>query len=170
MGHLIDDLLAFSRMGRKDIEKTAVSTAAMVAEVIQEIAPEEKNGHIQWAIGQIPDLMGDINAIRQVWVNLISNAVKYSAKTEAPFIEIGFLSREGETVFFVKDNGVGFDEKYKHKLFKVFQRLHSADDFEGTGVGLAIVEKVVAKHGGRVWAEAKVGQGACFYFSLPDER
>jgi signal transduction histidine kinase len=170
MGHLIDDLLAFSRMGRKDIEKTPVSTAAMVAEVIQEIAPEEKNGHIQWAIGQIPDLMGDINAIRQVWVNLISNAVKYSAKKEAPLIEIGFLARDGETVFFVKDNGVGFDEKYKHKLFKVFQRLHSADDFEGTGVGLAIVEKVVAKHGGRVWAEAKVGQGACFYFSLPDER
>jgi light-regulated signal transduction histidine kinase (bacteriophytochrome) len=94
--------------------------------------------------------------------------VKYSAKKGAPLIEIGFIGRKGETVFFVKDNGVGFDEKYKDKLFKVFQRLHSAEDFEGTGVGLAIVEKVVAKHGGRVWAEAAVDKGACFYFSLPD--
>ncbi|HEY4207047.1 MAG TPA: ATP-binding protein, partial [Puia sp.] len=168
MGHLIDDLLAFSRMGRKDIEKTAISTSAMIEEVIREVAPEEKNGHIQWIIGHAPDVKGDINAIRQVWINLISNAVKYSAKKSAPLIEIGFISRKGETAFFVKDNGVGFDEKYKDKLFKVFQRLHSAEDFEGTGVGLAIVEKVVAKHGGRVWAEAAVDKGACFYFSLPD--
>ncbi|HVU55295.1 MAG TPA: ATP-binding protein [Puia sp.] len=168
MGHLIDDLLAFSRMGRKDIEKTTISTSAMVEEVIREVAPDDKNGHIQWVIDSIPDVKGDINAVRQVWINLISNAVKYSAKKAAPVIEIGFISRQGETIFFIKDNGVGFDEKYKHKLFKVFQRLHSTDDFEGTGVGLAIVEKVIAKHGGRVWAEAAVGKGACFYFSLPD--
>ncbi|HEY4207416.1 MAG TPA: ATP-binding protein [Puia sp.] len=168
MGHLIDDLLAFSRMGRKDIEKTAISTSAMIEEVIREVAPEEKNGHIQWIISPAPDVKGDINAIRQVWINLISNAVKYSAKKAAPLIEIGFIGRKGETVFFVKDNGVGFDEKYKDKLFKVFQRLHSVEDFEGTGVGLAIVEKVVGKHGGRVWAEAEVDKGACFYFSLPN--
>jgi light-regulated signal transduction histidine kinase (bacteriophytochrome) len=168
MGHLIDDLLAFSRMGRKDIEKTTIPTSAMVGEVIREVAPEDKNGHIQWIIDPIPDVRGDINAVRQVWINLISNAVKYSAKRAAPVIEIGFIHRQGETVFFVKDNGVGFDEKYKHKLFRVFQRLHSADDFEGTGVGLAIVEKVITKHGGRVWAEAAVDKGACFYFSLPD--
>lgn len=170
MGHLIDDLLTFARMGRKDIEKTVISTSAIVGEVIRDIVPEDKNGHIQWVISPMPDVMGDINAMRQVWINLISNAVKYSANKEAPRIEIGFTALEGENIFFVKDNGVGFDEKYKDKLFKVFQRLHSADDFEGTGVGLAIVEKIVSKHGGRVWAKAEVSKGACFYFSLPDDR
>jgi light-regulated signal transduction histidine kinase (bacteriophytochrome) len=169
MGRLIDDLLTFARMGRKDIEKTVISTEAMIQEVVREIAPEDKNGHIQWVIGPLPDVTGDINAMRQVWINLISNAVKYSANKETPRIEIGFIALEGENVFFVKDNGVGFDEKYKDKLFKVFQRLHSAEDFEGTGVGLAIVEKIVSKHGGRVWAKAEVGKGACFYFSLPED-
>ncbi|HZE84710.1 MAG TPA: ATP-binding protein [Puia sp.] len=170
MGHLIDDLLTFSRMGRKDIEKTNIPSAAMIHEVIQEIAPKNKNGRIGWVVGEIPDVKGDINAIRQVWVNLVSNAIKYSANKEDPQIEIGSFNRERQTVFFVKDNGVGFDEKYKHKLFKVFQRLHSPDEFEGTGVGLAIVEKIVSKHGGKVWVEAALNEGACFYFSLPDEK
>lgn len=169
MGRLIDDLLTFARMGRKDIEKSTIPTTALVNEVIQEILPADKNGHIQWIIGEVPDVKGDINAIRQVWVNLVSNAVKYSANREKPLIEIGSYRQEKEIAFFVKDNGVGFDEKYKDKLFKVFQRLHSADDFEGTGVGLAIVEKIISKHDGKVWVEAALNHGACFYFSLPDE-
>ncbi len=167
MGHLIDDLLTFSRMGRQDIIKTTIDNNNLVTEIIGGM---NNNGHthtIEWAIHTLPCVKADINTIRQVWVNLISNAVKYSSCTQLPKIEIGSLKQNGETTFFVKDNGVGFDEKYKNKLFKVFQRLHSAEEFEGTGIGLAIVEKVISKHGGKVWAEAEVNKGACFYFSLP---
>jgi len=170
MGQLIDDLLTFSRMGRQEIERTNIPMAVIVDEVMQQVAPADKDPNIRWVVDEIPDIKGDINAVRQVWVNLISNAVKYSANKETPQIEIGSFGRDGEIVFFVKDNGVGFDEKYLNKLFKVFQRLHSADEFEGTGVGLAIVEKIVSKHGGKVWAEGSKNQGASFYFSLPDER
>jgi len=169
MGRLIDDLLAFSRMSRQDIKKTKISTTAMANEVIQDLLPENKNGHVKWIVHEMPDIKGDINAMRQVWINLVSNAIKYSATKQQPEIEIGYRDGEEETTFFVKDNGVGFDEKYKDKLFKVFQRLHSAEEFEGTGVGLAIVEKIISKHGGRVWAEAEENKGACFYFSLPGQ-
>jgi PAS domain S-box-containing protein len=168
MGHLIDDLLTFSRMGRQDIIKTTIDNNNLVSEIIGGM---DNNGHahsIEWAIHTLPCIKADINTIRQVWVNLISNAVKYSSNTHHPKIEIGSLKHKGQTAFFIKDNGVGFDEKYKNKLFKVFQRLHSAEEFEGTGIGLAIVEKVVSKHGGKVWAEAEVNKGAEFYFSLPE--
>lgn len=113
-------------------------------------------------------MIADLNTIRQVWINLISNAVKYSGNTSHPRIEIGAYRQGPETVFYVKDNGAGFDEQYKDKLFKVFQRLHNADEFEGTGVGLALVGRIISKHGGRVWAQGKENEGACFYFSLPD--
>ncbi|HEY4154505.1 MAG TPA: ATP-binding protein [Puia sp.] len=169
MGHLIDDLLTFSRMGRQDIVKTNMLTGLMVEEVINELVPENKIGKISWIIHEVPDIKGDINAMRQVWINLISNSIKYAGNRDQPRVEIGSYPERGQTVFFVKDNGVGFDEKYKDKLFKVFQRLHSADEFEGTGVGLAIVEKIVSKHGGLVWAEGQVNKGASFYFSLPAE-
>lgn len=165
MGELIDDLLDFSRMGRHDIEKQNIPTADLVKDVI---AGLETGNHINWHIQHLPDTYGDLNTMRQAWVNLVSNAVKYSGKITAPKIEIGSFRQEGETVFFVKDNGVGFDPKYKDKLFKVFQRLHNVQEFEGTGVGLAIVEKIISKHGGRVWAEAEKNNGACFYFSMPD--
>ena len=166
MGRLIDDLLAFSRMGRHDITKTIFNTKKMVDEVIEEIKP--KNGtKVEWIIHPLPKINGDINTIRQVWINLISNAIKYSANKEKQRIEIGFNDRGRQFVFYVKDNGVGFDQKYKDKLFKVFQRLHSAEEFEGTGVGLALVEKIVSKHGGKVWAEGRTDEGACFYFSIP---
>jgi PAS domain S-box-containing protein len=166
MGHLIDGLLTFSRMTRQDIMKTNIDMGKMVTEIINELALE--NG-IEWAIPALPAVKGDFNTLRQVWINLISNAVKYSGNKAHPHIEIGSFLQEGQTAFFIKDNGVGFDNKYKDKLFRVFQRLHSSEEFEGTGVGLALVEKIISKHGGKVWAEATVNQGACFYFSLPAE-
>src|SRR5665213_246116 len=122
MGYLIDDLLTFSRMARQDIVKTNILTGLMIEEVIKELVPENKIGKISWIIHHVPDVKGDINAIRQVWINLISNAIKYSGNKEQPRIEVGFFDERGQAVFFVKDNGVGFDEKYKDKLFKVFQR------------------------------------------------
>ncbi len=167
MGQLIDDLLTFSRMGRQDIIKTNINTSDMVKEVIDSLSINNNKGQLNWIIGDLPVVKGDVNTIRQVWVNLISNAIKYSTNEKQPQIEIGSFSHEGQTAFFVKDNGVGFDKKYMDKLFKVFQRLHSSEEFEGTGVGLAIIEKIISKHGGKVWAEAEINRGASFYFSLP---
>ncbi len=167
MGQLIDDLLNFSRMGRQEIHKAPVCTRDMVSDVIKELTPQAGERTIEWTIHRLPDCNVDMNTIKQVWINLISNAIKYSGKTTQPKIEIGSSTHNGQTTFFVKDNGAGFNEKYKNKLFKVFQRLHNSQDFEGTGVGLAIVEKIISKHGGRVWAEAEINKGATFYFSLP---
>lgn len=169
MGNLIDDLLNFSRLGRQAVIKTAMNCNDIINELLNE--PGSKNGQqqVNWIIPPLPTIQADPNTIKQVWTNLLSNAVKYSAKNQHPEVEIGCITGEHENVFFIKDNGVGFDTKYKDKLFKVFQRLHSAAEFEGTGVGLAIVEKIITKHGGRVWAEATIGEGACFYFSLPVE-
>ena len=167
MGTLIDDLLAFSRIGRNELVKHNIPSNEMVQEVIENLAPKLLNDKIKWDIKPLPNVTGDTNAIRQVWTNLIANAIKYSAPREQPVIEIGSLMHEGQTAFYIRDNGVGFDEQYKEKLFKVFQRLHSVSEFEGTGIGLAIVEKIVSKHGGHVWVKAKEGEGACFYFSLP---
>jgi len=163
MGNLIDDLLAFSRMGKSPVNKTRIDNNDVVQEVIKSI---EAN-HIEWVLQPLPEAMADRNLLRQVWVNFISNAVKYSSHNKVARVEIGSYTNNGQLVFFVKDNGVGFDEQYKHKLFKVFQRLHDADEFEGTGIGLAIVEKIISKHGGTVWAEGELDKGATFYFSLP---
>jgi PAS domain S-box-containing protein len=168
MGHLIDDLLAFSRTGKQELMKTQIHTQSMVKEIIDDLMYQNKeHTPINWNVHSLPSVRADMNTIRQVWINLISNAIKYSGTKEQAVIEIGSGEENGQTFFYIKDNGVGFDEKYKHKLFKVFQRLHSADEFEGTGVGLALVEKIVSRHGGRVWAEGKPEEGACFYFSLP---
>ena len=167
MANLIDDLLAFSRMGRQDIIKTKINTDEIVKVIINELTPDNGKTNIEWVIQSLPVIRGDINTIRQVWINLIANAIKYSRNKKHPRIEIGVFDRAEQTIFFIKDNGVGFDEQYKDKLFKVFQRLHSTTEFEGTGVGLALVDKIISKHGGKVWAEGEVGKGACFYFSLP---
>ncbi|MDN3655312.1 PAS domain-containing protein [Ferruginibacter paludis] len=167
MGILIDDLLSFSRLGRQQIVKTKLRTAQLVQDIIADIGTKNSGRHINWIIEPLPDAAADPTTIRQVWINLLSNAIKYSYKQQQPIIEIGTAAGVNETIFYVKDNGVGFDEKYSDKLFKVFQRLHSAADFEGTGVGLAIVQRIISKHGGKVWAEGKPGEGACFYFSLP---
>lgn len=164
MGLLIDGLLSFSRMTRKDIVMTEIDTQKMVNDMVADLAG---GNTIEWDIQSLPAVKGDYYTLQQVWINLISNAVKYSGTRERPFIQIGSFMQDKQVVFFVKDNGVGFDNKYKEKLFKVFQRLHSADEFEGTGVGLALVEKIITKHGGKVWADAVPNEGACFYFSLP---
>ncbi len=169
MGTLIDDLLAFSRMGKQELIKTRIDTSAMVHEIVDEMMQHNRTGRtVTWNIQPLPAVNADMNTIRQVWINLVSNSIKYSGNKDQPHIEIGSHKKNGQVEFYVKDNGVGFDEQYKSKLFKVFQRLHSPEEFEGTGVGLALVEKIVSKHGGKVRAEAKINEGASFYFSLPD--
>jgi len=168
MGNLIDDLLAFSRMGKLGITKVQVNTNVMVREIIneQEQANKQPNA-VNWSIHDLPFVHADTSTLRQVWINLISNAIKYSGNRERPQVEIGSYPDKGQVVFYIRDNGAGFDEEYKDKLFKVFQRLHDADEFEGTGIGLALVEKIISRHDGKVWAEGKEDEGACFYFSIP---
>lgn len=167
MRNLIDDLLTFFRVGRQEVTKTPVDSNEMVREVVKDLLHDHADSPIEWDIRSLPPVMGDVNSLRQVWINLIANAMKYSSKKARPRIEIGSSKESNEVIFYVKDNGVGFDQKYSNKLFKVFQRLHAASEFEGTGIGLALVEKIVSKHGGRVWGEGKLDEGAEFYFSLP---
>ncbi|MEN3295746.1 MAG: hypothetical protein V7642_4999 [Burkholderiales bacterium] len=167
MGQLIDDLLAFSRMGRVEMSKGSVSLDQVVRETIQDLEMTTRGRNIAWDIAPLPQVTGDPSMLKQVFLNLIGNAVKYTRKRDAAEIQIGYAGdEEGQAVFFVRDNGAGFDMKYVQKLFGVFQRLHRADEFEGTGIGLAIVRRTVARHGGRTWAEGKVGDGATFYLTL----
>jgi PAS domain S-box-containing protein len=166
MGMLIDDLLEFSRMGRKEITRVAIDFKKLVEPIVADIrhsAPEKT----KITLHHLPGTQGDPSLLSQVFINLISNAVKYSAKKENAEVEIGAEEKDDEIVYYIKDNGAGFDMQYAHKLFGVFQRLHSNEEFEGTGVGLAIVQRIIVKHGGKVWAEGKPGDGAVFYFSLP---
>ena len=166
MGRLIDDLLTFSRLGRKKLVKRMIQMQDMVSNLCNEIKDKEGNSHIQFQINELKPAKGNTTAIEQVWVNLISNAVKYSGGKENPIIEIGSEIKGDEIIYHIKDNGAGFDMHYADKLFGIFQRLHSDEEFEGTGVGLAIVKRLIGRHGGRVWAEAKVDEGATFYFTL----
>jgi light-regulated signal transduction histidine kinase (bacteriophytochrome) len=168
MGTLVDDLLAFSRIGRAETQQTLVNLEQLVKSVVSEIAPDTRGRKISWLIGHLPICYGDPAMLRLVFSNLISNAVKFTRTREEARIEIGFLNHKSdEIVAFTKDNGVGFDMKYKDKLFGVFQRLHSQEAFEGTGIGLATVQRIVHRHGGRVWAEGSVDTGATFYVALP---
>jgi light-regulated signal transduction histidine kinase (bacteriophytochrome) len=155
-------------MGKKELVKSHIDCNGMVSDIISEMNTQGKNNIPEWRLHKLPTVNADKNTIRQVWVNLISNAVKYSSNKPNPVVEIGSFPRKGKVVFYTRDNGVGFDEQYKNKLFKVFQRLHNHEEFEGTGVGLALVEKIVSRHGGEVWAEGIPDKGACFYFSLPN--
>jgi PAS domain S-box-containing protein len=166
MGMLIDDLLSFSRLSRQPINKQLINTADLVQQVLETLESETKDREVEITIGELPDCQGDPILIKQVWINLLSNAVKFTLDREVAKIEIGCDEGEGERKYFVKDNGVGFDMKYAGKLFGVFQRLHSASEFEGTGVGLATVQRIVHRHGGRIWAEAELQSGASFYFTL----
>jgi PAS domain S-box-containing protein len=168
MGALIDDLLAFSRIGRAETRETMVSMGQLVKEVQSEVLHDTEGRNLTWKVGALPDLYGDRSMLKLALINLVSNALKFTRTCPAPEIEIGSSDQRSDgTVVFVKDNGVGFDMKYVNKLFGVFQRLHRVDEFEGTGIGLATVQRIVHRHGGRVWAEGQVGGGATFYLSLP---
>jgi len=167
MGTLIDHLLAFSRIGRQSLSPKEMDINAVVRDVVQELRREWSDRPIEVSYGDLPDSLGDHNLIRQVLVNLLSNAVKYAKKDAPARIEITAISDEAFNTYRIRDYGVGFDMTYADKLFGVFQRLHSSDEFEGTGVGLAIVERIIRRHGGRVWADSTVGEGATFFFTLP---
>jgi len=167
MGRLIDDLLAFSRTARAELRKTRISLNEIVRDVLREVRRDCAEREVEWIIGVLPQAEGDANLLRQVLSNLVENALKYTRPRKVTRIEIGSNPNDDEIIVFIKDNGVGFDMRYAHKLFGVFQRLHSASDFEGTGVGLANVRRIIHRHGGRTWAEGKLDEGATFYFSLP---
>ena len=168
MGTLIDDLLVFSRMSRAELHRTRVASTSLLEEARNRCLTDLSGRQVNWQVGTLPEVEADVSMLRQVWVNLISNAIKYSRTRNPAEIEVGCKDDgNGEHVFFVRDNGVGFDMKYVDKLFGVFQRLHRADEFEGTGIGLANVHRIILRHGGRTWAEAKIDEGATFYFSLP---
>ncbi len=169
MGELIDDLLSFSRLSRQPTNRQTVDVARLVEEALAELKPATDNRQIETRIGELPACQGDPGLLKQVWVNLLSNALKYSRDRAPAIVETGCERTNGKTVYFVRDNGVGFDMQYAQKLFGVFQRLHRADEFEGTGVGLAIVQRIVHRHGGRIWVAAEPDRGATFYFTLEGE-
>lgn len=170
MEQLIHDLLTFFGMGRKDVLKSKVSMKNTVTGIWRECCEENGNIDIEFSLGELPEAHADGALIRQVWINLISNAIKYTRRVKKAVIKIDYEEKEDSIVYFIKDNGAGFDMKYYDKLFGVFQRLHTREEFEGTGIGLAIVERIILKHGGRVWAEGELNQGATFYFLLPKQR
>jgi len=166
MGQLVDDLLNLSRVGRKELSLQTTGLNSLVEEVLSDLQPEVEKRQIEWKIGKLPFVDADPALLKQVFVNLLSNAVKYTRTREHAVIEVGSLNSNGTPGVFVRDNGVGFNMKYAQKLFGIFQRLHRQEDFEGTGIGLATVQRIIHKHGGRVWAEAELDKGAAFYFTL----
>ena len=168
MGQLIDDLLAFSQVGRATLRCMPIDMKAMAQAVYAEVTAGQYGRKIECSIGELPPAHGDMALMRQVFTNLLSNAVKYTGPRETARIEVSAQPHNGEICYLVKDNGVGFDMQYSDKLFGVFQRLHAVEEFEGTGVGLALVQRIIQRHGGLIWAESKLDQGAVFYFTLPN--
>ncbi|HEV8715026.1 MAG TPA: PAS domain S-box protein, partial [Candidatus Binatia bacterium] len=166
MGELIDDLLTFSRLSRQPLRKQTLALADLVQRALADLHTEQAGRRVEIVIGKLSPCQADPILLKQVLVNLLANALKFTRRRELAHIEIGCQDTDGKCVYFVKDNGVGFDMRYSHKLFGVFERLHRAEEYEGTGVGLAIVQRILHRHGGRVWAEAAVDQGATFYFAL----
>jgi PAS domain S-box-containing protein len=170
MGRLVDDLLAFSRLGRQPVVKRPVKMADLARQVFDDLQADREGRQVEFTVGDMPVCDADPGLMRQVFANLIGNALKFTRGQEVAAIEIGTSPKraeDGEEVIYVRDNGVGFDMAYAHKLFGVFQRLHRAEDYEGTGVGLALVQRIVHRHGGRIWAEAEVDRGATFFIALP---
>jgi signal transduction histidine kinase len=166
MGNLVDDLLDFSRLGRAQLTKNKVNMNAIVQDVIEEVKAANPETNVQIDVSEMQATSCDLTLIKQVWTNLISNAVKYSRKKEHPLVQIGSTGLNGSQVFFIKDNGAGFNMEHSDKLFGVFQRLHKVSEYEGTGVGLALVHRIVTKHGGKIWAEGTPNEGATFYFTV----
>lgn len=169
MGRLIDDLLSFSRMGRREMSFADVDMTAVARDVAEELRRLETARTIEVSVASLPATHGDPAMLRQVWVNLLSNAIKYTRPRAQAHIEVGCQADGAENIYSVKDNGVGFNMEYVGKLFGVFQRLHGPEEFEGTGVGLALAQRIVHRHGGRIWAEGKVNEGATFSFALPNK-
>jgi signal transduction histidine kinase/PAS domain-containing protein len=169
MGELIDDLLNLSRLNRREMTRQSISVNKLVQKLLGNFESELASRQIEFVFADLPDCKGDRSLITQVWINLLSNAIKYTSKTESARIEIGCQETEDEKIYFVRDNGAGFDMQYADKLFGVFQRMHLERDFEGTGIGLAIAQRIVQRHGGRIWADAAVNLGATFYFTIPDQ-
>lgn len=167
MGRLIDDLLTFSRLGRQQMTESEIDLSILARSVFDELIAQEPGRKIEFKIHPTPQVHGDTSMMRQVLANLLSNAIKFTRTREEASIEFGYWPEVEEGAYYVRDNGVGFDMQYVGKLFGVFQRLHSISEFEGTGVGLALVNRIIARHGGRVWADGKVNQGATLYFTLP---
>ncbi len=167
MGRLLDDLLAFSRLNRSELHPSTIDMTNLARSMFCEMTSPEERARITFVIGQLPDCQGDPIMLRQVWTNLLSNAVKFSSRREHPAIEVGGRREGSENVYSVRDNGAGFDMEYAGRLFKMFQRLHGPGEYEGTGAGLATVQRIVRRHGGRVWAEGAVEAGATFTFALP---
>jgi light-regulated signal transduction histidine kinase (bacteriophytochrome) len=169
MGVLIDDLLALSRVGRHELQRKIVQTRQIVQSVLDELDANDQIGHSEIQVGDLPPCHADATLLRQVYFNLITNAIKYSSNRDTSKIEIGSeLQDDQKLVYYVKDNGVGFDMQYADKLFGVFQRLHNSEGYDGTGIGLATVKRILARHGGDIWATAKENEGAAFYFSFGD--
>ena len=169
MGHLVDDLLAFARLGRASVRRTRADPAAIAREALVELQPDYAGRAVRISVADVPPCQADPALLKQVYANLLSNALKFTRLRGEATIDVGCRTGEQPPAYFVKDNGVGFDMRYAAKLFGVFQRLHRAEDYEGTGVGLAIVERIVSRHGGRVWADSRPDQGACFYFTIGSE-
>ncbi len=167
MAQLISDLLAFSRIGRKEMQLLEIDMGGLAEAVSAELRSAVPERKLRFNFKSLPSAQGDPAMIRQVWANLLSNAIKFTRKKRLAVIEVGGLAQDGDNIYYVKDNGVGFEPQYKDKLFRIFQRLHTEEEFEGTGVGLAIIQRIIHRHGGRVWAESRVGRGATFYFTLP---
>jgi light-regulated signal transduction histidine kinase (bacteriophytochrome) len=166
MGALIDDLLTFARLNRQALNKRSFDTGNLVRGALEDLGSPWPERSVELRLGEMPPSVGDPALLKQVWLNLLANALKYTRKREAALIEVGCTKVDGAETFFVRDNGTGFDMRFADKLFGVFQRLHRAEDYEGTGVGLAIVQRIVHRHGGRIWADASVDRGATFYFTL----
>ncbi len=167
MDQLVEDLLRLSRLSRQELTKRPVATCALVQEVLEQLRKDQDGREIEVTLGGLPDCVGDRSLLEQVFVNLLSNAFKFTSKRERPSVEVGWRRQDGEGVYFVRDNGAGFDMRYAQRLFGAFQRMHGREEFEGTGVGLSIVERIVRRHGGRIWAEAELDKGATFYFTVP---
>ena len=170
MGQLIDDFLGFSRLSRQPVNSADIDMTALALSVFDALIATNKAQAPQLRIKTLPPTRGDPSMLRQVFANLLDNAIKFSSGRKDALIEVGGSLTDDQNVYYVKDNGVGFDEKYSAKLFNVFQRLHSNDEFAGTGVGLALVQRIILRHAGRVWAESKLGEGAIFYFAMPVSR